>query len=261
MKKLLSCLFLVCIAISTWKCKKDPPLPVPPTTLPAPVTSIRVSFANVVGAVPLTLGPPYQYVNLNGDSFCVNTYKYYISNISFTDADNNTWSEPESYHLINAANPGSLTFTINSIPAATYTSMRFMIGVDSARNCSGAQTGPLDPVNNMFWTWSTGYIMGKFEGQSPASPAAANSLSFHVAGYEGQYAAQRWVTLPFASDPANVSASISPVVHINCDVLEWFQSPRTMDFSTVHSLGFVGVLSEQFADNYADMFTFTGVDN
>jgi hypothetical protein len=61
--------------------------------------------------------------------------------------------------------------------------MEFMIGVDSARNNSGAQTGALDPTNGMFWSWSTGYIMAKFEGTSAQSPAAANALKFHIGGF------------------------------------------------------------------------------
>jgi hypothetical protein len=260
MKNIFFYAALFCIALTTSQCKKDEPTT--PTTPVTPVTtSIRLSFENVVGADPLTLGPPYQYVNLNGDSFYISTYKYYISNISFTDINNNTWSEPESYHLINAADPASLLFSINSIPAASYHSIHFTIGVDSARNCSGAQTGALDPANDMFWTWNTGYIMAKLEGKSPASTASADNISFHIAGYGGANATQRLVTLGFGSDSAHVSTTVSPVVHVSSNVLEWFQSPTTIDFSTTNSVATTGAQAIMFADNYANMFLITGVDN
>ena len=260
MKKTFAGLLIIFIALSTWKCKKDEtPDPVTPVT-PA-TTSIGVKFSNWAGTDSLTLGPPYQYVNMNGDSFYINTFKYYISNISFTDINNNTWTETESYHLVNAANANSLAFTINSIPAATYTSMRFMIGVDSARNCSGAQTGALDPQNDMFWTWNTGYIMAKLEGKSPASTAAANTITFHIAGYSGTYATQRWVTISFAPDSAVVSTSNTPVVKLSSNVLEWFHSPTTINFATTNNVAATGAQAVMFADNYADMITFTGIDN
>ena len=93
MKFFLPITLFLGMALSTWQCKKDQPADPAPVT---PTTSMRVSFNNVVGTSPLVLGAPYQYVNQNGDTFLVNTYKYFISNLSFTDAQNNTWYEPES---------------------------------------------------------------------------------------------------------------------------------------------------------------------
>lgn len=259
MKKLFFCAVLSG-AIFASGCKKDEPTtPTTPVTPAAP--NIRVSFSNWVDVTPLTLGPPYQYRNVNNDSFYISTFKYYISNISFTDANNNTWSETESYHLINAADPASLEFTINGIPAGDYVSMRFMIGVDSARNCSGAQTGALDPANDMFWTWNTGYIMAKLEGKSPASTASAHNISFHIAGYSGANATQRWVTLPFGSTNAHVTAGASPLVKLSTNVQEWFNPPSTINFATTNSVASTGAQAVMFADNYADMITLIIVEN
>lgn len=256
MKTLFPAVLVLALAFSG--CKKDEtPTPVTPTPSPA----IRVSFTNVVGADPLALGGPNYYINAHGDSFYVTTYKYYVSNIKFTDNNGNTWSEPESYHLINAADPNSLSFNVSGMPAATYTSMQFMIGVDSARNVSGAQTGALDPANDMFWTWNTGYIMAKFEGKSPQSTASAHNLTFHIAGYSGANAVQRIVSPTFASLTANPTATLTPVIHIKSDVLEWFVNPNTIRFDTMNNVATTGASAMQIADNYADMFTITGIDN
>lgn len=259
MKKLFFCAVLGS-AIFASGCKKDEPTtPTTPVTPAAP--ELRVSFTNQVGATPLTLGAPYQYVNANNDSFYISTFKYYISNISFTDANNNTWSETESYHLINAADPASLSFTVTGIPAGDYVSMRFMIGVDSARNCSGAQTGALDPANDMFWTWNTGYIMAKLEGKSPVSTASAHNISFHIAGYSGSNATQRWITMPFGSTNAHVAAGASPLVKLSTNVLEWFTAPTTINFATTNSVATTGAQAVMFANNYSDMITLTEVVN
>ena len=60
-----------------------------------------------------------------------------------------------------------------------------MIGVDSARNTSGAQLGALDPANSMFWSWNSGYIFVRMEGNSPQSTQPYNKLQFHIGGFKG----------------------------------------------------------------------------
>jgi hypothetical protein len=251
--------FLFVSALLSQGCKKDETPDVTPT--PTPTTSMKLAFTNVVGTSPLTLGNTLQYQNLNGDSFSVSTYKYYISNIRLTDNNSNVWSEPESYHLINHANPASLIVTITGMPAATYTSISFMIGVDSTRNVSGSQTGALDPVNDMFWTWSSGYIMAKFEGKSPSSTVAANGLYFHVAGYGGPNAVQRTVSPSFGASTAVVTTSTVPQVNITCDVMEWFQNPSVIDFSSMNNVTTTGTYAVTLANNYSDMFTVTSIIN
>ena len=54
------------------------------------------------------------------------------------------------------------------LPEGDYTELQFLLGVDSLHNVSGAQTDDLDPAKDMFWTWNSGYVMAKMEGNSPA---------------------------------------------------------------------------------------------
>ncbi|WP_316930094.1 MbnP family protein, partial [Hymenobacter sp. IS2118] len=49
--------------------------------------------------------------------------------------------------------PASQLLALKDIPVGDYQSVSFTVGVDSARNVAGAQTGALDPNNGMFWTW------------------------------------------------------------------------------------------------------------
>ncbi len=63
----------------------------------------------------------------------------------------------------------------------------FLLGVDSLHNVSGAQTDALDPAKDMFWTWNTGYVMAKLEGNSPSSALVNNKYEFHVGGFSGKY--------------------------------------------------------------------------
>lgn len=257
------------IASFTFACKPDPvdPIPVNPTPNPTPGptiptgNAIGISFEHFVGADSLICDDVTRYMNFNGDSFSVEEYKYYISNISFTDNFGNTWYENESYHLIDAEDTADMVIYIDSMPAGTYTTINFMIGVDSTRNVSGAQTGALDPANGMFWTWNSGYIMAKIEGHSPSSTASFGLLIFHVAGFSGQYAGQRWAAPTFGASTANVASNTVPMIHMKADINEWFQTPNVIDFNAVNVDNVAGPVSRSLADNYADMFSVTGIDN
>lgn len=239
-----------------FSCKKDDVATTPVQTSPA---TVRLRFNNFVDVQPMVLGPAYRYINTAGDSFSVTTYKYYISNIKLSGSNNLSWSEPESYHLVNQADPNSLSFVLSGMPNGTYTHISFMIGVDSARNVSGAQTGALDPVNDMFWTWNTGYIMAKFEGKSNNSTASAHNITFHIAGYSGPYAAQRIVNSALNSDSIVVASNKAPEIIIAADAEEWFKPPHLIQFATLNNVATTGPNAAMIADNYADMFVVVGV--
>lgn len=267
--RLLAVLAIACGLVSS--CKKDVVEPDPNTNnnnnnntntfIPPTGSAICISFENYVGNIPLTLDQTLRYENMNGDSFSVELYKYYVSNIAFTDDQGNTWFEPESYHLINAADTNSLKVYVDSMPAANYVSVSFMIGVDSTRNVSGTQTGALDPGNGMFWTWSSGYIQAKVEGRSPVSTASFRLLVFHVGGFSGQYAGQRMVSPSFNAGIATVTANTVPKIHMKSDVNKWFASPNLIDFSVTNNVSTAGPMSAAIADNYANMFSITGIEN
>ncbi len=252
-------------------CKKDE-TPEPEPDLPTnsgsgnnqpPPTgnAIKIDFENVVGATPLTLGPTYLYENTNGDSFSVSNYKYYISNVKLRDANNNVWTESESYHLISEADSNLHYFYLRDVPAMNYVAMEFTIGVDSVRNVSGTQTGALDPALGMFWTWNTGYIMAKIEGKSPSSPAGNNRITFHCGGFSGQYNSIRYASPSFNSQQALVTANTVPIITMRSDVLSWFNGPNVIDFSQQYNATTPNATTQMLADNYADMFTVINISN
>ncbi len=237
--------------------KKDPPVTQTPDPPSGPTGQITFAFTNVAGDEPLVLDST-SYVNENGDTFTVSGYAYYISNISLSANDGSNYTEPESYHLITEAVGTSKSLTINNIPEGTYTSVRFLIGVDEARNTSGAQTGALDPMHSMFWDWNTGYIMAKLEGHSPQSTGPANFIGFHLGGFRGTESVLRWVTLTFP-EPLRITAGETPEAHIKSDLLTWFGTPNIIDFSEVNIIMGPGEASTKIADNYARMFTISNI--
>lgn len=261
MKKILSTIAIIAIAIAAISCKKDTKAPAPEDLAPLPTAgSLEIEFEGMVGTDGLVLGTQ-TYTNAAGNTFNVSMYKYYISNIKLTRSDNSVWVQPDSYYLIDYSVPLSTTISVPNVPYGNYKSMEFMIGVDSTHNVSGAQTGALDPANGMFWSWSTGYIMAKIEGTSPQSTASGNNLIFHIGGFSGPNNVLKTVSPSFNGDSAIVSPTISPKIHLANDLLQWFESPTTVDFSTLNTIHMSGTAAKTISDNYADMFSVEHIHN
>ena len=221
--------------------------------------TVRINFRQMFGDSLLDLGVE-AYPTANNDTITVNMLKYYVTNIKLTDDVGNVYSVPDSYFLINAANTSSQTITLSSIPGGHYTNLTFLIGVDSARNVSGAQTGALDPANGMFWTWSTGYIMAKMEGTSTQSTAAANSVTFHLGGFSGANSALRWVSIPLTTH-LSVTSTGNPLVTVKADAAEWFKSPTLLNLAVTNDVTMPGATATSIVNNYSDMFSLISVQN
>ena len=56
------------------------------------------------------------------------------------------------------------------------------LGVDSVLNYNGVHEGALDPINGMYWTWQTGYIHCKLEGNIICD-SSRKSFEYHIGGY------------------------------------------------------------------------------
>ncbi|MCX7728231.1 MAG: hypothetical protein N2203_02060 [Bacteroidia bacterium] len=201
------------------------------------------------------------YTTANGDTVKFSTFKYYISNITLTKTDNSTYTVPESYFLVNHSINSMVSFTLNNIPSGQYKSIKMLIGVDSARNVSGAQTGALDPSNGMFWSWTTGYIMLKLEGTSPQSGSTTKSFAYHIGGFSGPNNALKWITPSFNSATANVSSTATPEIHFKVDVSEIFKTPHTINLATTFNVMMPGSTAKKIADNYADMISVDHIHN
>lgn len=171
MKHFFSVAALVLLFSTIISCKKDDQ-PV------KPYGKVAVSFTNMIGDEALQTGP-IRYVNANGDKYSVDLLKYYISHFTLI-AEDSTEVESSNHELIDQADPASMRFTLDSIPNGRYTGIRFYIGVDYDHNHRGDQSGDLDPVHGMLWTWNTGYIFFKHEGSFKDGADATQPLFFHL---------------------------------------------------------------------------------
>lgn len=251
-KSIIVLLLSTIVAISACNRKDDSTQTQTPT--PPADGKVKMEFFNKVNGSALNLNNQW-YQNANGDSFTVSKFNYYISNVFLHGVGATPdYIEPESYHLIQQIVPTSNSFDMLNVPAGNYISVTFMIGVDSVHNISGAQTGALDPLNGMFWDWNTGYIMLKFEGNSPQAPGANGNLTFHAGGFSGANNVLRTVTLSFPQE-ITVTSTSTPHIHLDADVLKLFQGSTTISFANTYDITMPGKMAKSFADNYANMFT------
>lgn len=216
---------------------------------------VALEFEQTVGADQLVLDTR-TYTTPAGDQFKVNTFRQYISNIVFTKADGSTYAIPESYYLVDAAKPETQRLTLTGVPVGDYKGITFTIGVDSVHNVSGTQKGALDPSNNMFWAWDSGYIFSKFEGTSPQARKAAGAteggLIFHISGFKKPNNTIRTVSPTFPSGTTLlVRADHSPEIHLNVDLLKLFSGPSTVRFATLSDVQSPGSNAVLLANNYA----------
>lgn len=236
------------MAVSCQK-KDDPinPVPTGPKT-----ANVYVNFKSVAGDNPIVLNTG-TYTNASNENFSISTFNYYISNIKLVGDGIADFAEPESYHLVREGVAGSGDFNLEAVPYGKYKAISFMVGVDSARNVSGAQTGALDQANGMFWTWSTGYIMAKLEGKSDASTLSDKTFKYHIGGFKGTNNVLRTVTLNFPNS-ITLSSTSSASVSVKADVLKWF-APSMISFAALNTVMSEGATAAKIANNYASMFS------
>lgn len=213
-------------------------------------SSFIMEFEHQVNAAPLSLNT-VSYKNAKGEDFKISTFKYYVSNIKLSKADGTTFIVPESYFLIDESKSTSKLITVTDIPTGDYTRIEYTIGVDYARNFAGAQTGALDPVNGMFWTWNSGYIFVKLEGSSPQSKAANNALTFHIGGVVDPNNTIRTFSAEINSiNPLRIRSDAKPDMHFIVNAAALFTGSTDVSFATLNfTMG--GANSVIVANNYA----------
>lgn len=218
--------------------------------------TLQLTFTSVVNGASLNLNTS-SYTNAAGEAFTVSAFKYYISNITLVKMDNSEIKLPDTYFLIDESKPASKTIQVMA-PRGEYRGFSFLLGVDSLRNVSGAQTGALDPVNGMFWSWNSGYIMAKMEGTSPASAAAGQALTFHIGGFKGEHNAVQRISL-MSPISLTVGADRKPDITIKADLYTWFSLPNLVQFAQTSTIHVPGEEARKISVNYSNMFRITSV--
>ncbi|MDO7877472.1 hypothetical protein Q5H93_22225 [Hymenobacter sp. ASUV-10] len=218
------------------------------TASTATAASFTIDFDTQVNGNAFALDT--DYTKADGQNVKFSKFKYLFSNIRLFKPDGSSYLVPESYYLFDATVPASKRLLVQNVPVGSYTGMSFIVGVDSARNFSGAQTGVLDSGSDMFWNWNQGYVYLKMEGTSAQSGAQGGALVFHVGGVRNI----RTVKPSFGGSTLPVAGGHLPAVHVRVNPLAMFENAANpaanINFVTTYTLGHVGGATS-LADNYA----------
>lgn len=203
--------------------------------------TIALKFDNRFGNSRLL--PEQTYYLNNTDTLVINRFKYYLSHIQLLNTTGHPVVTHNQYYLVDIADEKSSTIQL-TIPEGTYSGIRFLLGVDSIRNVSGVQTGALDPLHGMFWTWNSGYIMAKLEGTASSSRIAGKQFTYHIGGFRKHQNTTRTIQL--------YTTAITNTLTIIADAALWFKDISIAKEPICHSPGSLAI---RFADNYSKMFS------
>jgi len=211
--------------------------------------NVKISFVNTVNHVPLVLDS-VSYINPFAENYTISKFKYYVTNLFLTGSKKKS-TVKNSYYLVDAKDTASTSFVF-FVPPGNYNSISFLLGVDSTKNVSGAQSGALDPTNDMFWTWNTGYVMAKLEGGSAASAVVNNKVEYHIGGFAGADNVVKKITLPLT---VNIKKDAVTEIIIEADINTWWQIPNDILIAQNPVCTNPGLLAKKIAANYCKMFS------
>ncbi len=185
------------------------------------------------------------YTNSFKENYTVSKLKYYVSNMELVNAK--IIKPRKSVWLIDASKNNILKVPLNDTKIK---GISFLLGVDSVDNCSGAQSGTLDPLNDMFWTWNNGYIMFKLEGKSNSSNADNNRIEHHIGGYKGTNKTMRKIFLPISENYFRNNTSIT--IQLNVD--KYWKGLNELHIAENPVITAPGEKAKIAADNFEGMF-------
>ncbi len=203
--------------------------------------TISIKFQNSANGKEIVLNDS-MYSNVFGEKYRVSKLKYYVSNIHFITGSKK--KQAINVFLINAASPEPI---ILPRPSTQITGVEFLLGVDSSLNCTGAQSGALDPLNDMFWTWNSGYIMFKLEGCSDSSKADQHRIEQHIGGYAGDHKTMRLINIPFTD--------LSDEIIIRLDLDQYWNGINKIKTAEMPVITTPGTLAVRAANNFPGMFS------
>jgi hypothetical protein len=213
---------------------------------------LLISFQHSANGKPLVLKDS-SYTNSFNENYNVTRLKYYISNIHF---DEHSKGKPiQNIFLMDAAEEDTVHL---QVPAGTYRTLYFTLGVDSILNCSGAQDGALDPLNGMFWTWNSGYIFFKLEGFSSSSAADLNRIEHHIGGYRGPDKAGRTMVL-LLEKPLVLKENDKHQVNVRLNLDRYWESVNDIKINDNPVVMIPGEGAKRSADNFKAMFSVISV--
>jgi hypothetical protein len=215
--------------------------------------NLILRFKATVHGQPLQLHK--KYINPFGESFELDMFRLYIGKITASCSGRPTKKIYTGYHLVDFADSASTLISLH-LPEGNYDKIDFQLGIDSIDQVSGAQTGELDPLKGMFWTWNSGYMSFKIGGLSPESTEPAHTISYHIGGYRFPNSTTGKVKINMPGNKVfrvNKEATISLDIPMELD--HFFNGPTPVHISRLPACTTPGEPAHRLFENFTGIFT------
>ncbi len=239
MKNLLSIVVLAMLVIS---CKKeDSPVIMEDSPVIIEDSKINLMIETVVNGNKIVKNT--EYISKK-DTFSITQLRYYISNVTLINSNNNQRTViPKSYLLFDLDNGGMNKFPLSLDKNVKFDKIEVSFGIDSVANHSISHTeGDLDPSGNngMIWTWNTGYKFIRFEGETKT----------------GNFIVHRGKDLNYTTITLNASGDFKQgnnyTIHIQAELLALLNGTHKIDLDNATGHGGSGTKGALFQNAETD---------
>ena len=197
--------------------------------------SIELFFTHTIDEQPIQWNLPI-YTNVAGNKYEVRDVKYFISRMSFVDAEGKPVAvkQDAGIHYVDC-NPkyaNTLRWTINEIPHGHYTAISFVFGLDAEDNQSNRFVNP--PENNFSWpdVLGGGYHYMQINGKFLNDKDTMQNMNIHTgigqireSGEITQFV-HNYFTVTLPVDFSVSADKVLPVIKLNMEIQRWFDTPN-----------------------------------
>lgn len=214
------------LAIIGVACSDDDNTTQPPDV---PTGDVLLHFVHVVDGETLALNE-MKYVNAAGDTFEVQTLRYYLSDFGLDGADEDY--NAGNVHLIDIKRPETHELSLTGIPAGQYSSLVFTFGLDADKNRSNFLPNT-EENREMEWpvTWGGGYhymqLEGRFRNQSPIQAFLTHAGRF---ADDARPAEHHFFDVSL-SDNVSIVADETTHIEVVVNIAEWYRTPNTISLT------------------------------
>jgi hypothetical protein len=134
-----------------------------------------------------------QTIDIDEGSFQLEQARFYLSNFEFYQNNQLVASDQMEAYLIDFEIDSTRKLVFPIIQSSQVNEIRFLFGIDSVTNTSGAMAGALDPMHGMYWNWQSEYINCKLEGVF-LTPKR-ESFQLHLGGYTNPFLGAQYIVL------------------------------------------------------------------
>ncbi|MFM9056418.1 MAG: MbnP family protein [Bacteroidota bacterium] len=148
------------------------------------------------------------------DSIRIDNLRFYIGGVSFEKKDGFLLYEDRKPQLVDTYDTVRNRLILKGLSSSDGGRLCVQLGLDSIQNTTGIQSGELDPVMGMYWTWQSGFIHFKLEGEAIDSVGNQLKFQYHLGGYRTPFAVTQKVCIDLKSlkDTLHIAVELNNVL-------------------------------------------------